>query len=466
NPVKPPAEYYWGFGFAFGSLILLGLTFWPTQSTYRKYRDYEEERQRTFRAGRRRRALAGRRVPESARKILDKVVDVSETALGNFVDEEQTEGWYSSLMLQFNLLTWPLVTASILSFWGAILIFDAFRGLLTPFGHSLLVMLTLVWATLAVILALRYSDWLSRMASKVTVKFRHWGLVWAFSLSAALGVIFGFALFGRYNTAADLVTDVLLMLVTLAIFGGLTTLGAFKIMEVTKGRGWRVFGGVLGFFHALIQFLIPFLLVRKGNALAWIVWLALMIAMPFVGWGLMKKNWLRALPVAWLGFGVVMMMLPHAAFHTSKYFNILQPSSPTQTTFTAEPGAVIRLLAFVTSKLGFQSGTAGEPSGWMLLVACFVAAGVGLLMACAWLSWYLAVALVFNGHNNEAGGAARIEKFKQFVRFRLTENDLTGFVIAVDEPKEHGSQLRPKLIDVIYLRPKRGANRKAPGAHA
>lgn len=66
----------------------------------------------------------------------------------------------------------------------------------------------------------------------------------------------------------------------------------------------------------------------------------------------------------------------------------------------------------------------------------------------------LAVALLFHGHNNEAGDAARIEKFKQFMRFRLTEHDLTGFVIAVDEPKQSGSQLKPRLIDVIYLTPK------------
>lgn len=78
----------------------------------------------------------------------------------------------------------------------------------------------------------------------------------------------------------------------------------------------------------------------------------------------------------------------------------------------------------------------------------------------------------FNGHNNEVGGAARIENYKQFIRFRLTKNTLTGYVIAIDDVscigqpvlengspkvsnnkvvKKDGSYLKPKLIDVFKL---------------
>jgi hypothetical protein len=62
------------------------------------------------------------------------------------------------------------------------------------------------------------------------------------------------------------------------------------------------------------------------------------------------------------------------------------------------------------------------------------------------------------------GGAARIEDFKQFIRFRVTDDSLTGYVIAVDdvsmigEPVAKGSErrkdgryLRPFLIDVFQL---------------
>src|ERR1043166_6045367 len=51
-------------------------------------------------------------------------------------------------------------------------------------------------------------------------------------------------------------------------------------------------------------------------------------------------------------------------------------------------------------------------------------------------SRYATVCFAFNGHNNEVGGAARIENFKQFIRFRLTRNDITGYVIAVDQVGE------------------------------
>ena len=74
-------------------------------------------------------------------------------------------------------------------------------------------------------------------------------------------------------------------------------------------------------------------------------------------------------------------------------------------------------------------------------------------MSCVLFGWYLAVALAFNGHNNEAGGAARIEGFKEFIRFRLDRNGLTGYVIAIDEPGTAGGKgkLRPKLVDVFRI---------------
>lgn len=76
------------------------------------------------------------------------------------------------------------------------------------------------------------------------------------------------------------------------------------------------------------------------------------------------------------------------------------------------------------------------------------------MWACVCFGLYLGVALSFHGHNNEAGGAARIERFKEFVRIRLTPTSLTAFVIAVDDPQRHGARLRPRLVDVFTLRVK------------
>jgi hypothetical protein len=75
-------------------------------------------------------------------------------------------------------------------------------------------------------------------------------------------------------------------------------------------------------------------------------------------------------------------------------------------------------------------------------------------MSCVWFGWYLGVCFAFNGHNNEVGGACRIEEFKQFIRFRLTEDWLTGYVIAVDKPGMPGWGLNPKVVDIFHLRVK------------
>lgn len=89
---------------------------------------------------------------------------------------------------------------------------------------------------------------------------------------------------------------------------------------------------------------------------------------------------------------------------------------------------------------------------WQEIIACGLAGVVVALMSCVWLGWYFAVSLAFQGHSNEAGSTAQIENYKQFIRFRITKNSLTGYVIGIDEPKEHGSELKPRIVDVFTLR--------------
>ena len=93
---------------------------------------------------------------------------------------------------------------------------------------------------------------------------------------------------------------------------------------------------------------------------------------------------------------------------------------------------------------------------WFRLGLCIAAALIGAFMSCIWFGWYLAVALVFNGHNNEAGGAARLVGYKQFMRIRLREDDLTAYVIGFDEAQAKGKDLIPKLklIEQFTLRVK------------
>lgn len=70
-----------------------------------------------------------------------------------------------------------------------------------------------------------------------------------------------------------------------------------------------------------------------------------------------------------------------------------------------------------------------EPSndaGVHLLKLAVAALLVGLV-SCVWLGWYMTVSLEFNGHYSEAGGAARIEEYKEFIRIRLSKDSLTVY---------------------------------------
>jgi hypothetical protein len=86
-----------------------------------------------------------------------------------------------------------------------------------------------------------------------------------------------------------------------------------------------------------------------------------------------------------------------------------------------------------------------------------LAALLGACFTCVWLGWYLGVASAFNAHNNEVGGAVRLDKHRHFIRFKLESNRLTGYVIALErasldcaDPAREAS-LQARLIDTIEL---------------
>ena len=140
--------------------------------------------------------------------------------------------------------------------------------------------------------------------------------------------------------------------------------------------------------------------------------IAMVIMFPPIGVQLAHGNKRWALAFLWLAYGTLILYLP-LRFHGS-----LIPASDSQ----------ISAVAFLA-----------------------VAGLVGSITACVWLGWYLVVSLAFNGHNNEAGGAARIGRYKQFIRLKITHRTITGYVIAVDDPKMNGRELRPRLVDVFTL---------------
>ena len=173
---------------------------------------------------------------------------------------------------------------------------------------------------------------------------------------------------------------------------------------------------------------------------------------PRVGERLLKRNSRWGLLIAWLSYGGLMLSLPYLAALAAPYLTSLLPP------FVLSPPF-----------LHDWQGSAG-------LLPAALAAVVGAGMSCIWFGWYLGVCFAFNGHNNEVGGAGRIEEFKEFIRFRVTEEGLTGYVIAVDDVsmidndikvngqtrKGDGADLQPKLIDVFHLKVKPAA--AAPSA--
>jgi hypothetical protein len=116
-------------------------------------------------------------------------------------------------------------------------------------------------------------------------------------------------------------------------------------------------------------------------------------------------------------------------------------------------GLVAWLVAMAVVVVG-AGGVAVYPVGtdeWLLLVV--IGAVVTITASIIHLGWYLAIAAAGGGHSNEVGGAARLEDYRSFIRFRVTPDRLTGYVIACDRPYADPAALRPYIVDVFELGP-------------
>jgi hypothetical protein len=216
-----------------------------------------------------------------------------------------------------------------------------------------------------------------------------------------------------------LLSDLVFAVIVLGAVVGLP-LFAWYGGQLREGRGRFIFL-VLGLWHAGLLLALPFLLVWKGSWKASLF--ALGLAFVFIGIGIVLAWWDSPGPLlgAWVVHGFVQLCSPWIF-----------------------PGPLHEELTLMWPSF--------MDMPWRLSIVMGLIVGfLGAIMTCVWFGWYLAVSLAFNGHNNEAAGAARIEKFKQFIRFRLTENDVTGYVIGVDKPRTDGSALTPKIIDVFTV---------------
>jgi hypothetical protein len=314
---------------------------------------------------------------------------------------------------------WALIFISFgslaLGLWG----FHYNEGQLTRFSRSLIILIALGWSALAVIESLWYSKRLFEETSHADEKsyrrsrrwWRNWPL-WALLIMCVLGFGSSLWLFGKHESAY-LISDLILLLILLLVGGGLTYFGYATGGHFKKGIG-KIGFLLLGASHALLQLAVPFLLIRRGHLLwAPLATLVLAIIFKYVGRQLAKFENGWPLALAWIVFGAALLVIP-----------------------------------FV-----FHADSLNLPDNrWLQLLLCFYAGAIGAVISCVLFGGYLAVSLAFDGHNNEAGGAARIEGFKQFIRFRLNRDGLTGYVIGIDKAEADGSMLRPKIVDIFHIR--------------
>lgn len=77
---------------------------------------------------------------------------------------------------------------------------------------------------------------------------------------------------------------------------------------------------------------------------------------------------------------------------------------------------------------------------WLLVIIA------GALTSAVQFGHYLLAVSAWDGHCNEVGITARSKSYKQWIRFHVTRDRLTGYVIGLDEP-----DAAPRLVDVFTI---------------
>ena len=295
---------------------------------------------------------------------------------------------------------------------------------ITPFGCSMIVLVSLVWGACAIIQSFLYSEWLFHQAYDITVKWYDYWPIWV--LVGFAVVVTGSSLwrFGKYNLPAYFVSDIIFALMILLVFLGLIYFAVSTGGALQSRRG-KILFALFGLWHAILQLFVAFLLVKRGSLVSFGLMLISIFIFRYFGVKLVKQHsgWLALL---WLVYGLWLLYVPFIL--------------PESTSWPRVSDLLIRYLAFP------------DFPQFSLLLTCIVAGLVGLVMTCVSFGWYLAVSLAFNGHNNEAGGAARIERFKGFVRLCVTKDALKVYVIGFEKPEIDGHKLKLKIIDMFQLK--------------
>ncbi len=303
----------------------------------------------------------------------------------------------------------------------------------SPLWQSLTILGGLIASVLLLRLALRWFGYqLARSRYRRIALWERLGK-WALVLLAgALTPLIIWAV-GMNAPIASVVFDVFAAALILGALVGIIWL-ALTLGRAGRGGAVGLGLGLLGLVHAVLQLGLPTLMVW-GSRSAWrlgalVGGAAVIVALfALLGWGWMARRGggtrarAAGLVVLWLALGAALIAFTLA----------LAPD------FVVLP-------------------TAHADKIWRHAAAALV----GALLCPVIAGWYFAVTLSCHGHNNEAGGAARVQAYRQFIRFKLTPDELVGHVIAVDRPEPDGKLLRPRLVERFTVRPRKTTPTEAP----
>jgi hypothetical protein len=292
------------------------------------------------------------------------------------------------------------------------------KNLPHSFLSGLLIDLFFIAALLLFSLSRRYSDILIKRAKFERETLFELLPLWVLNGLAIIYAVFGIFRYGAYSTSI-MTFNLLIAIVWLLATVGLVGVAAFIGGNLLKIRG-KINFATLGVWHAFIQISVPVALALYAD-------LNLILIVSACGVGLTL--------LAGRLFTLDFLVKDLSAIDQKKV-------------------GVLLTVSWVVLGVGVLSMVAGtEPvavDGWRLLWAFLL----GALFSCIWFGWYLAAALAFNGHNNEAGGGARSEQFRHMIRFKVEEQRLTGYVIGIDHPITDftGKDLTKfRLVDVFTI---------------
>ncbi len=311
---------------------------------------------------------------------------------------------------------WPTGLCALATVPAVVATYQALGGVHTkPVRHgfwcSAMVLMFAVPLILAWVWTSRYVATLPKQAKYRPVTWIDYGPPWVAMGLGVLSLFYGLVTYGVHpigQTASDIVFVFALLFVGLGPAG----LGYFQAASHRPWWARLAFAG-LGFYLGALQIVVPLILALGGSWVRTVA--ALTLALMLTG--------LAALWFATLG----------RARH-------------------------LWLLWLISGALVMAVAAVGHADHAVSLTRMFVAFASGGALTCIWFGWYLAASLAFGGHNNEAGGAARLDRHRHFIRFKLEPNKLTGFVIALNKPEAQGRKLHPTLVDVFELQPKMPAN--------